>query len=50
MNENTKLEQAEDEALGHEAVSDEALESAAVEETRAAFTLGSCTGLSVCPG
>jgi len=31
-------------------VSDETLESAGSKETAAAFTLGSCTGLSECPG
>ena len=31
-------------------VSDEMLESAGNNETDAAFTLGSCTGLSECPG
>jgi hypothetical protein len=31
-------------------VSDEMLESAGSNETAAAFTLGSCTGLDVCPG
>ena len=30
-------------------VSDEVLESAAGTETSANYTLGSCTGLSVCP-
>ncbi len=50
MNENSYLDQVNDETLAYEVVSDEALESAAVEETGAAFTLGSCTGLSVCPG
>jgi hypothetical protein len=30
-------------------VSDEVLESAAGSETTANYTLGSCTGLSVCP-
>ena len=31
-------------------VSDEALETAGGKEMTASFTLGSCTGLSVCPG
>ena len=31
-------------------VSDEVLETAGSNETAAAFTLGSCTGLSECPG
>ena len=31
-------------------VSDELLETAGSNETAAAFTLGSCTGLSECPG
>jgi hypothetical protein len=40
-----------DENLLTSDVSDEALETAAAaEKTGAAFTLGACTGLSVCPG
>jgi hypothetical protein len=31
-------------------VSDETLENAGSNKTAAAFTLGSCTGLSECPG
>ena len=31
-------------------VSDETLENAGSNRTAAAFTLGSCTGLSECPG
>ena len=31
-------------------VSDEVLETAGSNKTAAAFTLGSCTGLSECPG
>ncbi len=51
MNENTNLDEADDKALGYEAVSDEALERAAtIAEFGAAYTLGSCSGLSVCPG
>ena len=38
---------AEEEILDFE-VSDEALEASA--GTEAAYTLGACTGLSVCPG
>jgi hypothetical protein len=44
------LEQAEQEMLALE-VSDEALETAAgTAKDMANFTLGSCTGLSECPG
>lgn len=42
------LEQKEEEIFSFD-VSDEALESAAGTETAANYTLGSCTGLSVCP-
>jgi len=42
------IELVEDEVLAFE-VSDEALENAAGNETQA-FTLGACSGLSVCPG
>ena len=44
------IEQTEEEALAFE-VSDEALEASAgtARETAANYTLGSCTGLSVCP-
>ena len=44
------IEQTEERALAFE-VSDEALEASAgtVGETAANYTLGSCTGLSVCP-
>ncbi|MGD9923328.1 MAG: hypothetical protein AB7V13_18065 [Pseudorhodoplanes sp.] len=38
----------EEEILGFD-VSDEALEGAAGTEASANYTLGSCTGLSVCP-
>jgi hypothetical protein len=44
----TTLAQKEEEALSF-AVSDEALETAAAAEVAAPYTLGSCTGLSVCP-
>jgi hypothetical protein len=40
---------AEEEVLNYE-VSDEALETAGTEEAHAGYTLGACTGLSVCPG
>jgi len=43
-----KIEQTEEEILAFE-VSDEALEIAAGTE-KANFTLGACTGLSVCDG
>jgi hypothetical protein len=52
MNDTTMgLEQTEQEILAFE-VSDEALEAAAgtVREKAANYTLGACTGLSVCPG
>jgi hypothetical protein len=42
------LNQKEEEILSFE-VSDDVLESAAGTETAANYTLGSCTGLSVCP-
>jgi hypothetical protein len=44
------IEQAEETALDFE-VSDEALEASAgtVRETAANYTLGACTGFSVCP-
>jgi hypothetical protein len=44
----TKLDHKEEEILSFE-VSDEVLESAAATEAAAPYTLGSCTGLSVCP-
>jgi len=45
------LEQTEQEILTFE-VSDEALEAAAcmMEDKAANYTLGACSGLSVCPG
>lgn len=43
-----EIELLEEEALSFD-VSDEALENAVGSETQA-FTLGSCSGLSVCPG
>jgi hypothetical protein len=52
MNDTTKrLDQTEEEILTYE-VSDEALENAAGadEGVAANYTLGACTGLSVCPG
>jgi hypothetical protein len=49
MTDNTdELYQAGEALLAAE-VSDEALE-ASVTATNAAYTLGACTGLSVCPG
>jgi len=47
----TKIElaQTEDSILSFE-ISDEALESAGENVTAAHYTLGACTGLSVCPG
>jgi tRNA/tmRNA/rRNA uracil-C5-methylase (TrmA/RlmC/RlmD family) len=47
----TKIElaQTEDSVLSFE-ISDEALESAGENVTAANYTLGACTGLSVCPG
>ena len=46
-----ELEQTEHEILAFD-VSDEALEAAAgtVREKAANYTLGACSGLSVCPG
>ena len=43
------LEKTEEEILAFE-VSDEALEIAAGTKEKANFTLGACTGLSVCDG
>lgn len=43
------IDQTEEEILAFD-VSDEALESAAAIGEKANFTLGACTGLSVCPG
>ncbi len=44
-----ELEISEDSILDYE-VSDEALESAGDNVTAANYTLGACTGLSICPG
>jgi hypothetical protein len=44
-----QLEQHEDSILNHQ-ISDEALESAGDNVTAANYTLGACSGLSVCPG
>jgi hypothetical protein len=44
-----ELEQIDDSIL-HFEVSDEALESAGDNTVAANYTLGACTGLSVCPG
>jgi hypothetical protein len=43
------FEQLEEEILNFE-VSDEALETVGDAKNQNAFTLGACTGLSVCPG
>jgi hypothetical protein len=43
------LIEAEEEILNDE-ISDEALETAGTEGVHAGYTLGACTGLSVCPG
>ena len=47
MNVTTRVEK-EEEVLSFE-FSDEVLESAAGTETAVNYTLGACTGLSVCP-
>jgi hypothetical protein len=44
----TGLDQTEQEILSYD-VSDDALEAAAGIDQPSAFTLGACTGLSVCP-
>ena len=44
-----ELEQIDDSILNFN-VSDEALESAGDNTVAANYTLGACTGLSVCPG
>lgn len=44
-----ELEQTEDSILNLD-ISDETLESAGDNVTAANYTLGACTGLSVCPG
>jgi hypothetical protein len=49
MKTTTGLEKFEDEILAYD-VSDDVLETAASKEKAGAFTLGACTGLSVCPG
>ena len=49
-NATTGFETSEDDVLAFE-VADEALEIAAgTEKERANYTLGACSGLSVCPG
>ena len=49
MIQTTRIEQTEQEVLVFE-VSDEALEAAAgAADEKANFTLGACSGLSVCP-
>ena len=49
-NQTIRLDETEDEIFTYE-VSDEVLEVAGEEaKQRANFTLGACTGLSVCPG
>jgi hypothetical protein len=49
INAMTEVNQNEENLLTHE-VSDEALESAGRKEVAGNFTLGACTGLSVCDG
>ncbi len=49
MTDTIELNQIDDEALSFE-VSDEALESAGMVGKDNAYTLGACSGLSVCPG
>ena len=44
-----RLDQTDEEILSYE-ISDELLETTAVAANAAAYTLGFCTGLSVCPG
>jgi hypothetical protein len=44
-----EFEQHEDSILNFD-ISDEALESAGDNVTAANYTLGACSGLSVCPG
>ncbi|MFY9686651.1 MAG: hypothetical protein WAJ88_12710 [Pseudolabrys sp.] len=47
----TKIELAQtDDSILNFDVTDEALESAGDNATAANYTLGACTGLSVCPG
>ena len=50
MSDTTRLDQIDEEILGYE-VSDEALETAAGtgNEKAGNYTLGFCSGLSVCP-
>ena len=49
-NQTIRLDEAEVEIFTYE-VSDEALEGAGGDaKERVSFTLGACTGLSVCPG
>jgi len=52
MKTTTNLEQKEEELFALGEVTDEALEAAAgaMDDNAASYTLGSCTGLSVCPG
>jgi len=52
MKATTNLELNEEEILALGEVTDEALEAAAgaKDDTGASYTLGSCTGISVCPG
>ncbi len=49
MSETKELNQAEQEILSYE-ISDEALEAAGMVGKENAYTLGACSGLSVCPG
>jgi len=49
MNDTMGMEQIEQDILAFE-VADEALEIAGGKEKAGSFTLGACTGLSVCDG
>jgi hypothetical protein len=49
MSETIEIKQTEQEILSYE-VSDEALEAAGTVGKENAYTLGACSGLSVCPG
>ncbi len=49
MSEIIELNQTDEEMLSYE-VSDEALEAAGTVGKENAYTLGACSGLSVCPG
>jgi proteasome assembly chaperone (PAC2) family protein len=49
MNDTIGMIQADEELLSYE-ISDEALETAGNAGKENAYTLGACSGLSVCPG